>query len=217
MARFVHSRTVGITHVMDIRTATNISRISLFTALITVGSYVAVPVPWSPAPVVLANLFAVLAGMVLGAKAGAAAATLYLLLGAAGLPVFAAGTGGFAHLAGPTGGFLAGYIPAAGISGGLLRLMSKRTSFRSSASGAIAATIGLMAVYVPGSVWMAIVLDLSPSAALATAVIPFLPGDIAKAVAAALVLPAIERSNAGTFNRWSTGTDCTPDAVEHDT
>ena len=192
---------------MDIRTATTISRISLFTALIAVGSYIAVPIPGSPVPVVLANLFAVLAGMVLGPKAGAASTTLYLMLGLAGLPVFAAGTGGIAHLAGPTGGFLIGYVLAAIVSGSLLGVLSKRTSFRCTVAGAIAATAGLLTVYIPGVFWMSVVLDLSPAAAIAAGVIPFLPGDIAKVGAAAIVLPAIERSPVEIAGRFAGSSD----------
>ncbi len=179
---------------MDIHTATKVSRISLFTALIAVGSYIAVPIPGSPAPVVLANLFAILAGMVLGPAAGAAATTMYLIVGLAGLPVFAGGAGGLAHLAGPTGGFLVGYVPAAIVSGSIFRLLSQRTSLRCTLAGALAAATGIMTIYVPGVIWMSLVLDLSPIAAIAAGMLPFLPGDIAKAVAAALVLPAIERS-----------------------
>ncbi|MFP4643886.1 MAG: biotin transporter BioY [Spirochaetales bacterium] len=179
---------------MDIRTATTVSRISLFTALIAAGSYISIPIPGSPAPVVLANLFAVLAGIVLGPKAGAASTTLYLMLGLAGLPIFAAGAGGVAHLAGPTGGFLVGYLLAAIVAGSLFGLLSKRTSFRCTVAGGLAAAAGLLAVYIPGVVWMSVVLELSPAAAFAAGVIPFLPGDIAKVGAAALVLPAIERS-----------------------
>jgi biotin transport system substrate-specific component len=59
---------------------------ALFTALIIAGSYIAVPV--GPVPVVLATLFILLAGMLLGAKSGTTAVGVYLLLGAVGLPVF---------------------------------------------------------------------------------------------------------------------------------
>ena len=87
---------------------------ALFSALIIVGAYLKIPV--GPVPIVLANFFVLLAGVLLGPKWGAASVGLYLLLGVVGLPVFAGG-GGIAYLTGPTGGFLIGYLPAAFLAG----------------------------------------------------------------------------------------------------
>ena len=56
------------------RRITGITAAALFAALIAGGAFVSVPLPFSPVPVVLQNLFAVLAGLVLGPAGGAAAA-----------------------------------------------------------------------------------------------------------------------------------------------
>lgn len=172
------------------------SRIALFAALIAAGSYISIPLPGSPVPVVLANLFAVLAGMVLGPVNGAISAGIYLLIGTAGLPVFSAGSGGPAHLVGPTGGYLFGYVAAALVTGILIRILhpARYNNFRATAYGTLAAIAGMAAVYLPGVLWMAFVLELSLPAALATGVVPFIPGDILKAVVAGATLPALTQS-----------------------
>ena len=82
-------------------------RASLFTALMILGAFIRVPI--GPVPVTLSSLFVLLAGLLLGAGWGAAAVSMYLLLGALGLPVFTAG-GGIALFAGPTGGYLLGFL-----------------------------------------------------------------------------------------------------------
>lgn len=176
----------------------SITRVSLFAALIAAGSYISIPLPGSPIPVVLANLFVVLAGIVLGAKAGVAAVTVYLALGAAGLPVFSAGAGGLIHFAGPTGGYLVGYLFAAFCAGVSARALIPTDTARSTRRrsvraffGFLAALTGLAVIYVPGVIWMAILLDLDATAALAIGLIPFLPGDLAKAVAAGAAVPAL--------------------------
>src|SRR5579863_1050083 len=69
-----------------------------------------VPLPFTPVPVTLSNFAVLLLGLVLGSRLGPAAAALYLVEGAAGLPVFSNGSLG---LLGPTGGYLWAYPVAA--------------------------------------------------------------------------------------------------------
>ncbi|MFH2130143.1 MAG: biotin transporter BioY, partial [bacterium] len=88
---------------------------ALFAALISAGAFMAIPI--GPVPIVLQNMFVLLAGVLLGWKWGAASVLIYLLAGAVGFPVFSAGRGGVAHLLGPTGGYLLSYIPAVIVAG----------------------------------------------------------------------------------------------------
>ena len=180
----------------------------MFAALIAAGSYISIPLPGSPVPVVLANLFVVLAGIVLGAKAGAASVIIYLALGAAGLPVFSAGAGGLVHFAGPTGGYLVGYLLAALCAGSVAQLLlpadaarSHRRTAGTALFGFLSALIGLAVIYVPGVIWMALLLELDAPSALTAGLIPFLPGDLAKAAAAGAAVPALveARSSIGTM------------------
>lgn len=93
---------------MRISTKTIVS-IGMFAAIISVLSIVTIPMP-SGVPVTLQTFAIALAGFTLGAKRGTSATTVYLLLGAVGIPVFAGMTGGISRLFGHTGGFLWGFL-----------------------------------------------------------------------------------------------------------
>jgi biotin transport system substrate-specific component len=88
---------------------------SLMAALTAVGAYVHIPL--GPVPIVLQNLFVLLAGLLLGSRWGAISIGIYLLVGAIGIPVFAGAKGGIAHFMGPTGGYLFGFLLASYITG----------------------------------------------------------------------------------------------------
>ena len=159
---------------------------ALMTALIIVGAYIAVPVPGSPVPVVLQNLFVILAGLLLGWKWGFVSVFLYLLLGAVGLPVFSAARGGIAHLLGPTGGYLIGFLPAVMISGAI--------SEQRQSVGVLllAAACGTVAVYLLGIPWLMASASLSLPAALGAGLLPFLAADVAKVIVATAVARAVD-------------------------
>src|SRR5918999_4855443 len=76
-----------------------------FAILLAAASQVAIPLPGTPVPITLQPLIVVLSGLVLGPAAAAASMAIYLVAGAAGLPVFApVGAPGISRLLGPTGG-----------------------------------------------------------------------------------------------------------------
>ncbi len=156
---------------------------SLFTALIIVGGYLSFPVPWSPVPLVLADFFILLAGLVLGPAWGLTSAGLYLLLGLIGLPVFAGGKSGIATLFGPTGGFLIGYLGLTFITGWIAH-RGKTTRWRDG----VAAGLGLVTLFTLGLVWLGFSLKLTLAKTLAIGLLPFLPGTLIKLLAALAVI-----------------------------
>jgi len=165
---------------------------ALFTALITVGAYIAFPLPVSPVPIVMQNLFVLLAGLLLGWKWALASVALYLFLGAVGLPVFSAARGGIAHIVGPTGGYLVGFLPAALLVG---LIAGRRSSlFRD----ILASVIGTLCIYACGVPWLRSVTGMGWTAALAAGLTPFLIGDVLKIAAAVavarLIRPALLQS-----------------------
>ena len=83
--------------------------VALFTAVICILSICQIPLP-SGVPITLQTFALALCGYVIGAKLGAISATLYLLLGLIGLPVYAGMAAGPGVLFGPTGGFIFGFI-----------------------------------------------------------------------------------------------------------
>jgi biotin transport system substrate-specific component len=156
--------------------------VSLFAALIAGGTFIAIPI--GPVPIVLQNLFVVLAGIVLGPVLGLAAAGLFLLAGLLGAPVFAGFTGGIARFAGPTGGFLVGYLLAALAAG----LIAGRPRKEASIIRIIAATVaGFLVVYVPGVWWLKTSTGMDWDRALVAGLLPYLPGDLFKGIAAVLI------------------------------
>lgn len=96
------------------RLATNIGIVVLGSLLLTLSAKINVPV-W-PVPVTLQTFAVAALAAAFGWRIGVATVALYLMQGAAGLPVFALG-GGAAYLLGPTGGFLLAYLPMAYIIG----------------------------------------------------------------------------------------------------
>ncbi len=155
---------------------------ALFAALTAVGSFLSIPLPFSPVPIVLQNLFIMLAGLLLGPKWGAASVGIYLLLGAIGLPVFAGGTGGIAHFAGPTGGYLIAYLPAVVLIGWIARRNGNATLF-----DALALLAGTAVIYAVGIGWLKIALGVSWGRALTIGMLPYLPGDLLKLVASVIL------------------------------
>jgi biotin transport system substrate-specific component len=163
---------------------------SLMAGLMAVGAYLFVPI--GPVPIVLTNLFVLLAGLILGPRWGAASVGLYLLIGVMGLPVFAGGKGGIAHFFGPTGGYLFGFILAAWLTG----LVSFR--FRRSLGGNILAVIiGTLVIYGLGVPWLKMATRMTWTKAFLAGMIPFLLGDALKAAAAVVffrsIKPLLER------------------------
>ena len=91
-------------------------RCAVFAALTAVGAFIRIPFALSS--ITLQFFFTAMAGLVLGARWGAASQAIYVLLGLAGLPIFSAG-GGAGYIFYPSFGFLLGLIPAAYVTGRL--------------------------------------------------------------------------------------------------
>ncbi len=157
---------------------------SLMAALIAVGGYIAVPI--GPVPIVLQNLFVLVAALLLGSRWGSAAVAVYLLAGACGLPVFAGGGGGIGHLFGPRGGYLFGFLLAAFVVGKISEL-----SGRSPLVEIVGMIIGSLLIYAVGVPWLKTILGFDYGKALAVGMYPFVIGDILKIVAAFVIVKSV--------------------------
>jgi len=154
---------------------------SVFIALTAQMSF---RLPWTIIPITGQTLGVLLVGALLGSKRGLAAVTAYLLEGASGLPVFAAGGCGTAYLLGPTGGYLAAFLPAAWLVG----LLAQRGWDRSMVKAIAAMLLGNLVIYVGGVAWLSVLVGVKE--ALLAGVGPFVIGDAIKIVMAAFMLPA---------------------------
>ena len=160
--------------------------IALMTAVTCVLGPLSIPLPFSPVPISLTNFAIFLAIFVLGMKNGTISFIIYLLLGAVGVPVFSSFRGGFQVLAGPTGGYLIGFIFLALIMGFALDHFDRKLL-----PTIIGMIIGMVVCYAFGTVWLAKLLSLSFKEGLMMGVIPYLPGDAAKIIIAAIVGPKL--------------------------
>lgn len=157
---------------------------SLMAALTAVGAYIAIPI--GPVPIVLQNLFALLTGLLLGGRWGLISIAVYLLAGAAGLPVFSGGTGGIGKFVGPTGGYLFGYVPAVYLAGVIAEKGRGRV-----AVDLMAMLAGTLTVYAFGVPWLKMVTGMTWSKAVAAGMLPFLIGDGLKIAVAIPIVRAL--------------------------
>jgi biotin transport system substrate-specific component len=168
----------------------------LFTAVIAVCSWVTVPIPWSPVPLTLQTLAVLAAGGLLGRVWGPVSVSVYILLGIAGLPVFAGGEAGIGVVLGFKGGYLVGFVAAAlvmGLAGDYVR--SRRPDRRTRiAILSVAAFAASLIIYALGVPWLAAVTGMGAWAAISAGALPYLALDALKAVAAVVVIIGVDEA-----------------------
>jgi biotin transport system substrate-specific component len=112
------------------------------------------------------------------------AMALYLLVGVAGAPVFAGGGSGTLWNS-PSGGYLVGMLLAAALTG----YLAEHRWHHRVVPAVTAMLLGNGLVFAVGAVWLASVLDVGAGRAVSLGVTPFVWAEVAKLVAAGLVLP----------------------------
>lgn len=159
--------------------------------LTAAGAYVIIPLPFSPVAITGQTFFVLLAGLLLGARWGATAMVTYLIIGAAGFPVFSGGTGGIGILFGPTGGYLIGFVFAALIVGYIAQHAIGKTPKYRRVLFIAGMIVGSAIIYVAGVPWLAFSADMTLAKAAVVGLFPFVLGDVVKAVAAVLVAESL--------------------------
>ena len=155
-------------------------------ALTAAAAQISFPIPGTAVPFTLQPMIVILAGAVLGSRLGAASQFAYLMLGIAGLPVFAASPvlpQGAARLLGPTGGYLMVYPVAAFVTG----MLAERGFNRRLSTSILSMLAGVAVIYAGGLSWLAGVHVGSFSLAIAAGAAPFFIADVFKAVIAGTV------------------------------
>jgi biotin transport system substrate-specific component len=155
-------------------------------SLLTAGAaQLEIRLPWTPVPITGQTFAVLLSGIVLGARRAFAAQCLYLLEGACGLPFFAGGAAGLARIVGPTGGYLVAFPFAAALTGAL----AERAWDRKPVTMFLAMLAGSTLIFALG---LAQLTHFVPSGSLlASGLLPFIPGDLLKALLAASVFPLV--------------------------
>ncbi|HEY0625973.1 MAG TPA: biotin transporter BioY [Allosphingosinicella sp.] len=145
-------------------------------------------VPMEPVPFTLQTLAVLLSGMLFGWRLGLLIVIAWLAAGAAGLPVFAGGLGGWQRFLGPTGGYLGAFPVAAAAAGWLVE---RGWNGRRPVHACAAALIGHAVCLLPGTLWLSTFVGRNE--AVANGLLPFIPGAILKSVAAVAVLMLVGR------------------------
>lgn len=180
-------------HRINIRTLT---LIGLFTAISCVLGVWAIPI--GPISITLGLFSIFLNAYILGWKKGTISILIYLLLGAMGLPVFSCFSGGLGIILGPGGGYIVSWI----LVGLIVGFFSEKFPLNTSTHIALkflGFLLGIAVCYLVGTIWFVqVAYDTHTVAnyvsALAVCVYPFIPLDIAKAVATLLMGPKIRKA-----------------------
>ena len=159
-------------------------------ALVAVCAHLALPLYFTPVPLSMAPFAVLVLGLLLSPRLAVSTLAAYLMEGAMGLPVFSPSPAipGYAHLIGPTGGYLLSYPLAAALIAWLFRRSRREIGLKivsGFTAAAFSATLGSLVILACGATWLAVLTHASAQSVFSLAVLPFLPGDALKIVAAA--------------------------------
>jgi len=175
-----------------LRIGEQIGAVMFVTVLTAVAAQISLTLPFTPVPFTFQPMVVLIGACALGGRLGMSSQVLYLLLGLAGLPVFAASPllpQGVARLVGPTGGYLMAYPLAALVTGAL----AERGFDRRYLTALVAMAAGLVIIFAGGLSWLMIVLPPAQgfAGALRAGFTPFIVGDLIKLAVAAGVMPSL--------------------------
>lgn len=164
------------------------TKMALMVAMNCVSAYIIIPLPFSLSPIALQTLIVNLTGYVLNAKQAFMTMLVYLLVGLAGVPVFTGGSAGPGKLFGPTGGYIIGFLFTAVF---LAYFRGEKYSFKRYTL--LGCVIGIPLIYVFGVVQLKLITGMGWDKAIMTGALPFIPLDIVKCLAAAVIAGPINR------------------------
>ncbi|MCX8129208.1 MAG: biotin transporter BioY [Clostridia bacterium] len=156
---------------------------SLFAALTAVCARISINTPLAPVPITLQTFAVFMSAVILGSKYGALSQIVYIMIGIVGMPVFSNGGSGLGWLIGPTGGFLLSF-PVISFVIGFVMERKKQVS-RTDVIGLL--VIGMIICYTFGTLQFGLIKGYDYVKAINAVVIPFIPFDIVKLIAASIL------------------------------
>jgi len=175
-----------------LRTAEQAGAVLFITVLTAIAAQISIPLPFTPVPFTFQPMVVLVGASALGSRLGMASQIVYLALGIAGFPIFAASPSlpqGAARLVGPTGGYLMAYPFAAFLAGWL----AERGFDRRYLTAVVAMLCGLAVVFTGGVFWLAFFTHptMGVDGAVRAGLTPFIAADLLKLLAAAGVMPGL--------------------------
>ena len=164
----------------------NMAFIAILAAILCLLAPVSIPV--TAIPVSLASFAVYIIAACVKTRQSVIAVIVYILLGAFGLPVFSAFTGGFHRIAGITGGYIIGYVPCALTVSLLTEKFGEKNYIYP-----LSMAIGTLECYLIGTLWYAVQADVAFTQALSVCVLPFVIGDIIKITAASALAITLKK------------------------
>lgn len=164
---------------------------ALIAAMVAVLGFVSIPLPFTPVPITGQTLGVMLAGAVLGARRGGLSLVLFILLVAVGMPILSGGRGGIGAIMGPSGGYIVSWPFAAYFIGKFTEGQGKLNFVKAFVPIFL---FGILFVYVIGVPWLMAATHISLGKAIAGGALPFIPGDLIKAVVASVVAVAMRKA-----------------------
>lgn len=172
----------------------DLALVAAFAALISASAYLgAIPVGSAGVPITLQTLTVMLAGCVLGPLRGFLAVTLYLALGAVGLPVFAEHSSGIGVLTGISGGYLLSFPLAAALGGFLVKYVARDRRTRAIVVFSCSLAASVLVIHTMGIAGMKLYADVSWREA-ASWDMPFWVGDLVKTSLVAMIAAEVHRA-----------------------
>ncbi|HHU69554.1 MAG TPA: biotin transporter BioY [Thermoanaerobacterales bacterium] len=163
---------------------------AFFAALTAIGGYLAFPIPFSPVPVTAQTLAVMLAGNLLEPVSALWSMIVLISIGAIGLPVFSGGRAGIGVITGPTGGYILSWPIAVYL---ISRLLSENKKHNFLQILTVNVLGGIIIVYLLGILQLALVTGIGIKKAFLVGALPYLPGDIFKALAASFLAVRLKR------------------------
>ena len=150
---------------------------------LSIMSQLIIPLYFTPVPISLGSFGVILIALLYGRKLGTATVLSYVVAGSLGAPVFAGFKTG--SLFSPTGGYILGYIAAALILG----FLSDKGIAKSYVKTFLSLLLASAVILVLGA--LVLILFVPSKNIFMIGVLPFIPGDMLKIVAATLLFPRL--------------------------
>lgn len=164
------------------KTACRLIGALVFVMLTSLGAFVRIPLPFTPVPITLQTFFVLLSGAFLGSNLGAMTQLSYVFFGISGLPIFTGAGSGLLYFLGPTGGYLFGFILSAFFIGRFIKYSQDKLFLT---FGILC--LGDLILLASGVIWLKLLLGYPLTRLLFVGFIPFIPGDLLKALCASIL------------------------------